>query len=132
VDNYIRPVYTGQDILNMGDIFHDSLGVKSRGFYMGSIDGQTPYGDIIGVGPVKDFTNPPKVLAADPNRRSLSRKEWMSEFFTTSSNPIGHGFPQTNVDNDFPCFSFEPKSNIPTKVIVLDDTQILHFRDCPQ
>jgi hypothetical protein len=42
----------------------------------------------------------------------------------TSSNPVGHGFTQTNVDNDFACYSLEPRSNIPIKVIVLDDTQM--------
>ena len=122
-NDYIRPAYIGENILNLGDIFTDPLGVDSRGFYMGSIDGRTLYGDIIGVGPVKDFAVPPKVLAADPNRRSLSRNEWMSEFFNTSSSPKGHGFNQSNVKTGFACYTFEPKSNIPIKVIVLDDTQ---------
>ena len=122
-NDYLRQTYIGENILNLGDIFTDPLGVDSRGFYMGSIDGRTPYGDIIGVGPVKDFAVPPKVLAADPNRRSLSRKEWMSEFFNTSSSPKGHGFNQSNVKTGFACYTFEPKSNIPIKVIVLDDTQ---------
>jgi metallophosphoesterase (TIGR03768 family) len=122
VTDYLRQAYIGEDILNLGDILINSLGVNSRGFYMGSLDGRTPYGDIYGAGPVKDFATPPKV-AADPNRRSLSRREWMSEFFKTSSNPVGHGFTQTNIDNGFASYSFEPKANIPIKVIVLDDTQ---------
>jgi metallophosphoesterase (TIGR03768 family) len=68
-------------------------------------------------------TNAVKV-AADPNRRSLlNMRNWMREFFNTSSNPTGHGFAQANIDNDFACYSFEPKSNIPLKVIMLDDTQ---------
>jgi hypothetical protein len=50
-------------------------------------------------------------------------KDWMREFFDTSSNPVGHGFTQTNIDNDFASYSFEPKSNIPIKIIMLDDTQ---------
>jgi metallophosphoesterase (TIGR03768 family) len=123
VNDYLRPTYIGVNILNMGNILTDPLGVDSRGFYMGSIDGRTPYGDIIGVGSVKDFAVPPKVLAADPNRRPLSRNEWMSEFFNTSSSPKGHGFNQSNVKTGFACYTFEPKSNIPVKVIVLDDTQ---------
>jgi metallophosphoesterase (TIGR03768 family) len=123
VNDYLRSAYTGVNILNLGNILTDPLGVDSRGFYMGSIDGRTPYGDIIGVGPVKDFAVPPKVLAADPNRRPLSRNEWMSEFFNTSSGPKGHGFNQSNVKTGFACYTFEPKSNIPVKVIVLDDTQ---------
>jgi metallophosphoesterase (TIGR03768 family) len=123
VNDYLRSAYIGENILNLGNILTDPLGVDSRGFYMGSIDGRTPYGDIIGVGPVKDFEVPPKVLAADPNRRPLSRNEWMSEFFNTSSSPKGHGFNQSNVKTGFACYTFEPKSNIPIKVIVLDDTQ---------
>ena len=47
----------------------------------------------------------------------------MSEFFNTSSSPKGHGFNQSNVRTGFACYTFEPKSNIPIKVIVLDDTQ---------
>ncbi len=126
VNDYLRQVYIGGDILKLGDIFTEpaglNKGINSREYYMGSLDGSTPYGDIIGAGPVSNFTSPQKV-AADPNRRSLSRKEWMSEFFTTSSNPVGHGFTKTNLDNDFACYSFQPKSALPIKVIVLDDTQ---------
>ena len=121
VSDYLRQAYIGEDILKMGDILTDPDGINKRDFYMGVLDCRTPYGDIIGAGPVGS-TNAPKV-AADPNRRSLSKKEWMSEFFTTSSSPAGHGFNQSNLDNDFACYSFEPKANIPVKVIVLDDTQ---------
>jgi hypothetical protein len=47
----------------------------------------------------------------------------MSEFLRSTSRPIGHGFSQANVDKDFACYSFEPKSGLPIKVIVLDNTQ---------
>ena len=123
VNDYLRQAYIGEKMLDMGDIFNDPKGIDSRGIYSGAIDGRTPYGDVIGAGLVGDFETSPKVLAADPNRRPLSRKEWMSEFFTTNSNPVGHGFTQTNLDKDFASYSFEPKSDIPIKVIVLDDTQ---------
>jgi metallophosphoesterase (TIGR03768 family) len=122
-DDYLTGAYTGKDILNMGNALSDPLGIKSRGFYMGSVDGSTPYGDVYGAGPVKDFTTAPQVPAADPDRRPVTRKEWMSEFLKTTSNPVGHGFSQSNVDNDLACYSFEPKSNLPIKMIVLDDTQ---------
>jgi metallophosphoesterase (TIGR03768 family) len=121
VSAYLRQAYIGEDILKMGDILTDPDGINKRDFYMGVLDCRTPYGDIIGAGPVSS-TKALKI-AADPDRRSLSKKEWMSEFFTTSSNPAGHGFTLANIDNDFACYSFEPKSNIPVKVIVLDDTQ---------
>lgn len=121
--DYSRKALIGEEIINLGNLFVDSRGMDSRGFYMGSIDGRTRYGDVIGVGPDKNFKTPPKVLAADPNRRSLSRQEWIAEFFNTSSNPVGHGFTQASIDQDFASYSFEPKSNLPIKIIMLDDTQ---------
>ena len=122
-NDYIRKSLIGENMLNLGNPFIDPLGIDSRGFYIGSIDGRTLYGDVIGAGPVADFASPPKVLAADPNRRSLSKKEWINEFFNTSSNPKGHGFNQADATNGFANYTFEPKSNIPIKVIVIDDTQ---------
>lgn len=122
-DDYLKANYTGEYILNMGNIFTDPSGIKSRGFYMGAIDGRTVYGDIIGVGNVLDFNTPPKVLAADPNRRVLTVPEWMGEFFKTNSNPKGHGFNQSDAKAGIAYYSFEPRSDIPVKVIVLDDTQ---------
>ncbi len=118
-DNF-RPNYTGLNIINLDDPL---TGLEGRGFYMGSIDGRTRYGNIIGVGATDSFPSPPQVLAADANRRSLIREEWISEFFTTSSNPVGHGFSQANVSSGFACYTFEPKMDIPIRMIVLDDTQ---------
>ena len=95
-------------------------------YYQGVIDGSTPLGNIINAGKVGDpgFTSPPTVVA-DPDRRSLLRTEWISEFFKTTSNPVGHGFNLVNPtqQSGFACYSFLPKSNVPLKVIVLDDTQ---------
>ncbi|MFA4850772.1 MAG: TIGR03768 family metallophosphoesterase [Methanoregula sp.] len=122
-DTYLKTTLTGMEILNQGNIINDPLGVDSRGFYMGSIDGRTKYGDVIGAGPVSEFAQPPRVPVADPNRRALSRSEWMGEFFNSSTRPKGHGFNQSDVASGFASYSFEPKPDIPVKVIVLDDTQ---------
>jgi metallophosphoesterase (TIGR03768 family) len=120
----IRQAYIGENMLNMGIFLSDPLGINSSGYYGGAIDGRTPYGDIIGVGPAGEFPNgPPKVLAADQNRRGLLREEWISEFFNTTSSPNGHGFNQSNVTTGFACYTFEPKADLPIKVIVLDDTE---------
>jgi metallophosphoesterase (TIGR03768 family) len=120
VNDYIRPFYTGTNIILMGN-----PPMAPPTVYMGCIDGSTPLGTIYGVGPIADFPNgPPQVPAADPNRRSLTRKQWMNEFFTTTSTPVGHGFSQSNVDNDFASYSFVPKAGLPIKIIVLDDTQV--------
>jgi hypothetical protein len=106
--------YTNEDIL------------LYAGDFMGTIDGSTPYGDVIDVGSVTNFivggvTNTPTV-AADANRYALTTSNWMREFFNTTSQPVGHGFSQANITNNFACYSFEPKTNMPIKVIVLDDT----------
>jgi len=116
-NDYMRQTYIGEEIINMGEPFE----LGGSGFYMGSIDGRTINGDIIGAGPVGDFSSPPKVLAADYNRHYISKEEWKSELFNSSSNPAGHGFNQQS--DIFGCYTFMPKANLPIKVIVLDDTQ---------
>jgi len=111
----------------------DTMKTGTPRFYAGVIDGSTPYGTIINAGPAGDYLSAPKINP-DPNRRSLLRTEWIQEFFNTTTSPVGHGFnlvssnPHFNLvpENDkagFTCYSFVPKSNIPLKVIVLDDTQ---------
>jgi metallophosphoesterase (TIGR03768 family) len=118
----LRQSYTAEEVFATGDVLRDPRKISSRDYYMGVLDGSTPYGDIKYAGPVGDFKSPPKI-AADPDRRSLLRTEWMKEYFKTSSTPAGHGFNLTDVNTGFACYSFVPKSNIPLKVIVLDDTQ---------
>jgi metallophosphoesterase (TIGR03768 family) len=122
-DDYIKTTLTGVEILNQGNVFNDPLGINSRGFSMGSIDGRTKYGDVIGAGRDSDFTEPPKIPAADPNRRALSLPEWLGEFFNSSTLPKGHGFNQSEAASGFACYSFEPRTDVPVKVIILDDTQ---------
>ncbi|MCX5716011.1 MAG: TIGR03768 family metallophosphoesterase [Candidatus Omnitrophica bacterium] len=118
----LRQSYISDIVLAMGDPLVNPANITKSDYYMGVFDGSTPYGDIKYAGPVTDFKSPPKVVP-DPDRRSLLRTEWMKEFFTTSSNPVGHGFNMADADKGFACYSFVPKSSIPVKVIVLDDTQ---------
>jgi len=120
-----QAAHVGSTVLNM-DSDNKANSFAAPGYYQGVVDGATPYGTVIDYGPQATFTTPPTVVA-DANRRSLatnnsSSLNWMREFFTTTSKPVGHGFSQSNLDNDFACYSFEPKSNLPLKVIVLDDT----------
>ena len=122
VNEKIRAAHVGNEILNMGDILSDPRGADSTGFYVGAIDGSTPYGDVIGAGPEAAFPAAPQVPSADPDRRVLSRKDWMAEFLDTTSQPKGHGFTQDEVDKVFACYSFEPRSDMPVKIIALDDT----------
>jgi metallophosphoesterase (TIGR03768 family) len=121
----LRQSCISDTIFAAGDILANIASINSPDYYMGVLDGSTPTGDITGAGPVVNFNNPPKVVP-DPNRRSLLRAEWISEFFNTTSSPIGHGLNLVDPGqgNGFACYSFVPKSNIPLKIIVLDDTQI--------
>jgi metallophosphoesterase (TIGR03768 family) len=118
----LRQSYISDEVFATGDVLSDPRKINSRDCYMGVLDGSTPYCDLIKAGPVSNFNSAPKVVA-DPDRRSLRRTEWMNEFFKTSSSPVGHGFNLSDGDAGFACYSFVPKSPVPIKVIVLDDTQ---------
>jgi len=124
--SYTRKTLVGPNVLNIGMI--DSLPVpdwplvfSERGYYMGVVDGSTPYGDIIYAGSQDTYPKPPKV-AADPQRRSLSINQWMNEFRNTTSQPVGHGFTPQMIREGFACYHFYPRADVPIKVIVLDDT----------
>ncbi len=122
-----RDAHVGDTVINMDpNVLAEGWSPDTTGCYMGVVDGTTPYGDIIGAGPTALFPAPPTVVA-DKDRRSLNTpestsKNWMREFFHTTSKPIGHGFSRENLANDFACYTFEPKSGIPIRVIALDDT----------
>lgn len=121
-DDYMKNTLTGNTTLNIGNVFTSRLQIKSRGYYMGAIDGRTPYGNITGAGTESDFPDGAPTVPADPDRRFLSRTEWIGEFYNSTTAPAGHGFSRSGTTTGFACYSFEPKSDIPIKVIVLDDT----------
>jgi len=131
-DSYVsRTVWSRADFLipnpaTFPVMFNMDNMIVGQQYYQGVIDGSTLLGAILHAGKVGDpgFTTPPTVTA-DPDRRSLRRTEWISEFFKTTSSPAGHGFNLVNPtqQSGFACYSFLPKSNIPLKIIVLDDTQ---------
>jgi metallophosphoesterase (TIGR03768 family) len=122
ISDFLRQSYISDTCLAMGDVIASPANINKADYYMGLLDGTTPYGDIIDAGPVANFGIAPKVIA-DPKRHSLTMPEWMDEFFKTSSLPLGHGFNKTSANDGFACYSFNPKSSVPIKVIVLDDTQ---------
>lgn len=122
VGDALRRSYISDTMFAAGDVLADPRNITKPDYYMGTLDGSTPCGDIVGAGPVGQFKSAPKVVA-DPDRRSLLRTEWMKEFFATTSNPMGHGFSLADAEKGFACYSFVPKSAVPLKVIVLDDTQ---------
>jgi len=120
-----RSAHTGSPILDIA-VDPTKPNLESTGAYMGVVDGTMPYGNIIGAGPESDYYTAPAVIA-DANRHTMSSltsttHDWMAEFFNTSSHPVGHGFSQANLTSGLACYSFVPKSDIPIKFIMLDDT----------
>lgn len=126
----LRGSYTSSEVVALANVLAYPTDIYNTAnhqlYYMGVIDGATPYGDIIKAGKVGDpgFTSPPTVVA-DPDRRSLTKPEWVNEFFKTSTSPVGHGFNlvPAGQEKGFACYSFVPKATVPLKVIVLDNTQ---------
>ncbi len=105
----LREAFTGSTIWSAGNVivpqiqeiiahpeiyptmFDSTVSIKKRTYYMGTIDGSTPYGNIIGAGAPASISPAPPV-APDPDRRPLLKAQWVQEFFNTTSVPIGHGF----------------------------------------
>lgn len=124
-DNNLRGSYTGTEVIKMGNALLHSSDIYNTNpplYYMGVIDGSTPNGDIIKTGKIENFTTPPTVVA-DPDRRAVTKPQWVNEFFKTSTAPVGHGFNLVppGQEDGFACYSFSPKPFF--KVIVLDNTQ---------
>jgi metallophosphoesterase (TIGR03768 family) len=122
--------HTSDAVINVAFDSNGRPVMNGTGFFMGVVDGSDPSGAVILSGPEESFPNwqtaPPKV-APDPDRRSLSTltnstTNWINEFFTTKSGPTGHGFNLVKPDAPPACYSFVPKTDIPIKMIVLDDT----------
>jgi len=121
-DDHIRKTLNGKEILSLGNPFIDQNAINSRQYYMGSIDGKTTYGSIIGEGSTDVPT--PTIASADVNRKINSTPEWMNKFYNSWSKPKGHGFDNKKYINEgFANYTFEPKSTFPIKIIVLNDTQ---------
>lgn len=126
LDEELRNTYISDEVLKKSNVFAspDIYYAEPPFYYMGVIDGSTPTGTIVKAGPVDNFTTAPKIVP-DVKRRSLTKAQWAQEFFNTSTAPIGHGLNLVPEGKSvgFACYSFVPKSTLPIKVIVLDDTQ---------
>jgi len=122
----IQKALIGDSILQLGDILDittDPNAMNENTFSTGTLDGSTQYGTIIGCGIVASMGMIPTV-SPDPNRHALTISDWINQFSTTASLPVGHGFIQSDPTNvSGACYSFVPKSNVPLKIIVIDDTQ---------
>lgn len=132
-DLKLRESYVSHKVIAMPNSFvraSDVFDMRDPLYYMGVLDGATPYGNIIKAGPVQAFSKAPEVTP-DVKRRSLTKAQWAEEFFHTTRHPKGHGLNLvlSGQNPEFACYSFMPKSKLPLKVIVLDDTQSEHDGD---
>jgi hypothetical protein len=126
----VKKTLVGGEVLNMSPNVLMPNASEGTGIYMGVVDGTTRYGEVIKGGPTNLFASPPTV-AADRRRHSLTTEStgnalactnYMSEFFNTESFPKGHGFNPGNLEKNFASYSFVPKTDLPLKIIVFDDT----------
>ncbi|MCE1164161.1 MAG: TIGR03768 family metallophosphoesterase [Bacteroidetes bacterium] len=125
LNDRMKKALVGDSILQLGMILDnkDPDVMNERTFSTGTLDCSKLYAPIIGAGLTAKLKDIP-TIPPDPNRRSLSKDEFINEFSNSSSLPKGHGFVQSKSENAFNgCYSFEPKSNLPLKIIVIDDTQ---------
>jgi metallophosphoesterase (TIGR03768 family) len=123
----IQQALVGTNVLNMsaGNPLYPGAS-EGSGMYVGVVDGTTPFGTVIKWGLTNQFATPPTV-AADTNRHSLTTdnswpSNYVNEFFNTTSSPQGHGFNRANTGSLAACYTFLPLTNMPIKMIVLDDT----------
>ena len=116
----MKKIMVGNTIMKLPNI----LDATDKQYYsVGTLDGSTQYGTIIGAGRIDTMTNIP-TIAPDSNRHALSKADLISQFSNSTTSPKGHGFIQSNATNVLGgCYSFEPKPGLPLKIIVLDDTQ---------
>ena len=63
-------------------------------------------------------TAPARPVTPDPDRRVLSRREWVEEHFTTGGLPLGHGLTRENVEASTAYYAFDPAPGV--RGIVLD------------
>jgi len=121
----VQAALVGSNILNRSSQNSPLIvGADGSGMYVGTVDGSTPYGDVIKFGATNLYDKTP-VVATDQNRHFTNpditwSKNFVSEFTNSTSLPAGHGFNLSQTGSLAACYWFLPKADIPIKVIVLD------------
>ncbi len=93
---------------------HLYTGSVLSSFFAGSIDGSTIDQQLI--------LSPATYIPADPDRLPLYQTEVIRTLHEASGEPAGHGFTQSDVDNNTAYYSTYPNPEKPIKMIVLDTT----------
>jgi metallophosphoesterase (TIGR03767 family) len=110
---YGFPVVPG--LLDAARAPFDAEGLSMRwytamGNHDGLVQGNFTMNDALraqAVGTLKQTSRGPRTVTADPDRRLLSRREWVEEHFTTTGTPVGHGFTQRNRTEGTAYYSFD-------------------------
>ena len=119
----VQAALVGSQVLSVGTSLADPDLLDKTGVYVGAVDGTTPYGDVVKGGLEANYAVPPTV-AADADRRMLTTAgstltNLSAEMANSTSVPAGHGLASASRPG---CYSFEPVSGLPLKIIVFDDT----------
>jgi metallophosphoesterase (TIGR03768 family) len=122
----VRDAEVGTGILDMSNNVLEPNATEGTGMLVGVVDGTTPLGDVIYGGAPEDYATP-STVAADADRLSVTTDAsttavYIDQFFDSTSLPAGHGFDRAQTGSLAACYTFEPKADLPLKVIVLDDT----------
>lgn len=123
-DHFWSGVYNANEKLKkalVGDtLMRTSLVLNSKeldgeDFYGGIIDGSTKYGKIIKSGLSNGYDSSTHAIVPNVDRQFLDADAFVNMF------PNGYGLKSSTTDPEA-CYTFEPKANVPIRVIVLDDT----------
>jgi metallophosphoesterase (TIGR03767 family) len=78
------------------------------------------------LGPILATPGAAKLVSADPKRRILNRKQVVSEHFTTTGSPIGHGFTAENRTNGTAYYVLDKG---PVRFVVMDTVNANGYAD---
>ncbi|HTW09602.1 MAG TPA: TIGR03767 family metallophosphoesterase [Acidimicrobiales bacterium] len=81
---------------------------------------------------VEQFTSAPELLAggpsqevaADPDRRNVTRQEWVEAHLAVSGWPAGHGYSRRNLETGTAYGCSDIDGPVPVRVILLDTTNL--------
>lgn len=110
----LKEALAGDTLMRIG-MGNTSKGLDGEDFYGGIIDGSTKYGKIIMSGLSNGYDAATHKIAPNTSRQFIDAGSFVGLF------PNGHGL-NTGIANPTACYTFDPKANVPIRVIVLDDT----------